>query len=229
MSNITNYKVVHSNHLIEASYDLLLEEKRLLVASIAKIDSRGKVPDKITISAREYSDTFPVQIDSAYSQMKSASDRLFEREIRIKNGNKHERLRWVQKSTYHEKEGKVSLFFTDTIKEYLGEIKGNYTEYLLENISDLKSLYSIRLYELLTQKQYSNQRWILIKDFREMFVLNDKYKKFSDLRKFIINKAVEEVNAKTNLQVTWNPEKEGKTIVKLWFNFIEKPQKSFDF
>ncbi|MFK0569727.1 replication initiation protein [Endozoicomonas sp.] len=56
--------IVKHNHLIEASYRLNLDEQRLVLACIAKIDPRvGKdFPDEITVTAQEFSHHFGLKL-----------------------------------------------------------------------------------------------------------------------------------------------------------------------
>ena len=47
-------KITKSNHLVEASYSLTLQEQRLILSCLAKVDSRNEAPKEITLSAQEY-------------------------------------------------------------------------------------------------------------------------------------------------------------------------------
>jgi len=222
-------KVTQSNSLIEASYKLSLEEKRLIIVAISKIDSRKTLPPVIEITAAEYASVFGLKIQAGYTQLDDASNKLYERDIKFKEGKALTRQRWIHRAKYYPGEGRVEISFSPTLYPYISEIKDNFTSYQLTNVKQLKSIYSIRLYELLWKYISEGRRWITITDLRSMFELEDKYEKYADMRKCVIEPALAEINKKTNLDVRFEPEKQGRVVVKLWFYFTEKKQSAFMF
>ena len=220
--------VSQDNLLLEASYKLTLEEKRLVIASIARIDPRKPVPNKITLTADSYAETFGLDMKNAYEQLKNASDRLYERDIKFKEGKDSARMRWVSKVVYHKSKGSVSLHFSSHITPYLSFFQEQFTQYRLAEIKSLKSVYSIRLYELLSQYKSKGVRWMLVDDFREMFELKDSYPKFADLKRWVIMASVKELNQKSNFDVSVEWEKKGRSVHKIWFYFTEKKQIAMD-
>lgn len=217
--------VTQSNHLIEASYRLTLEEKRLVIAAIATIDSRGNVPDQITLTAEDYAKAFDLQMKSAYQQLKAVSSRFFEREIRVQEKGDEGRMRWVSKILYHERKGSVSLWFTPQIQPYIGQLQEQFTHYRLRYVKSLKSIYSIRLYELICQYHpEQNKRFITVESLRNMLDLGDKYPRYADLKRWVIEPALKEINQATNFNVDYYTEKKGRAVEKIWLTFKEKEQ-----
>src|SRR3546814_13167570 len=80
-------RVTKSNTLITASYRLTLNEQRLILAAISKLDPRRPMPKKVSVSAVDYSDIYGVQLRHAYEQMKVAADELYERDIKTFDGS----------------------------------------------------------------------------------------------------------------------------------------------
>lgn len=228
-------RVTQANLLVEASYRLRLEEKRILMVAISKIDSRKNVPESITITAEEYSQFFDIDVNAAYQQLKDAAITLYDRTIKLNTRDSKDRpvddeIRWVyRRAIYHTREGKVSIKFSPDLMPYIGQLKEQFTGYKLANVKSLRSIYSIRLYELLTQYLPVGERWISVDQFRDVLDLNDKYPRFADLKRWIIEPALEELNTKSNYDVRYSTEKSGKKIAKLWFFFNEKSQLSMEF
>lgn len=220
--------VVQANSLIEASYSLNLDEQRVIITAISKIDSCGDdIDNSLTISAHEYADLWGLNINSAYQQLKEATATLFERKISIVNSKesciKIDELRWIyRRAVYHEREGKVSLSFSPDLKPYLCNLREKFTMYHLSDVASLKKVYSIRIFELLKQYLESNGRWITVEKFRAALELNDKYKKFAELKRWVINPAIEELNTKTKYNITFNVEKKGRSVIKIWFKIFTK-------
>ena len=79
MGALVSLKVTKSNDLIEASYKLTLNEQRLVLLAIARLDSRKPMPNgKLTIRAVEFAETFAVEPKHAYAALEEAATRLYE-------------------------------------------------------------------------------------------------------------------------------------------------------
>ena len=224
--------VTQSNLLIEASYQLTLEEKRLIIVSIARIDSRKPLGDgkPIKITAETYSDIFKLDVNSTYGQLQRAAEQLFDREIKFKDEETGDQggQRWVSKVVYHKRQGAVSLWYSEHVMPYLSNLHSQFTPYKLENVRSIKSVYAIRLYELVSQYSSVGRRWITVKDFRDMFQLHDKYKNFSDLKRWVLNPSIKELNRKSNYDISFDVEKAGRAVNKIILSFKEKDQLAMD-
>jgi plasmid replication initiation protein len=233
ISKVKSRRVTQGNYLIEACYKMTLEEKRLVMMAISQINPQKPVPPVIQVRADEFARVFPMTRQGAYIQLREAADRLFERELRFKDKDDTEesRIRWVGKCKYVKQKAYVEISFIPDIHPYLSMMVNNLTSYGLDNISELGSIHSVRLFEALYQYLSVGKRFIGVSDLREKFGLTDKYPKFSDLRKYVIEPSVEEINAKSNLDVKLplQYEKKGKVITRIWFEFSEKKQSRFNF
>ncbi|WP_234728041.1 replication initiation protein, partial [Escherichia coli] len=98
------------------------------------------------------------------------------------------------------------------------------TKVVIKNISNLSKSYSIRIYEILQQFRNTGERMISLDDFRSMLQLEDKYKDFKTLNRALIKPAVAELNQKSDLAVTVETIKKGRTVVALHFRFKEDKQ-----
>lgn len=224
MTDLIAYK---SNKLVEASYKLTLQEQRLLLVVIGKIDPRDNTPKKtLTITASEFYQSFPsMGRQNAEAFLKEAIDRLWDRSIIIRDEEVREEFRWVQhRAQYITGEAKATITFSDAIMPYLTQLKGQFTRVVVKNVSRLSSAYSIRLYELLQQFRSTGDRMITVEDFRSMLGLQDKYSLFKDLNKCVLKPAIKELNEKSNLSVTVDPVKQGRTVIALHFQFKENKQ-----
>src|SRR5260364_89196 len=96
-----------SNTLARAAHGLNLSEKRIIAMGLVKTD---QVPSKglflaqnqgwkIKLSATEYAEEFGLTHDTAYNQLKSASEKLWNRYIRYivqtRRGPKEAKFRWI--------------------------------------------------------------------------------------------------------------------------------------
>jgi|GEM_PF-529781 len=225
--------VSKSNSLIRASYKLNLQEQRLILAAISKIDSRklnhypGK-PNQATvhISAQEFADTFGISNKKAYEELKEAADNLFERKILEIDGKKSTKMRWVSKVTYHDGLGWAEITFSNDIIPHLTFLREKFTSYKLNRITSLKSGYSVRVFELCVQYQATGMLRITLEDF--INDLNLPYQRFSDIKRRVIEPAIEELKVKSNMDITWRAISQKRKVYSLEFVFTEAAQSKLD-
>lgn len=216
--------ITKHNSLIEASYKLTLNEQRLVLLCIARLDTRKPLPkdNLFTITVKEFAKTFGIEERHAYEALDEAASMLYERDIKTYDGKYRERFRWVCGVKYHDNEGKVTLGFSNWITPYLTMLHERFASYKLKQIAGLKSIYSIRLLEFLTQFKATGKLLIELDRFKDRLDLKDEYKRFFDLKKRVIEPAVNELIEKANFIIEWRPIKSGKIIKQLEFIFSEK-------
>ena len=226
--DLDGLKVTKSNDLIEAGYKLTLNEQRILLMVIARIDSRKPLHKGhyFRISALDFAETFGIEPKHAYEALKDATNRLFEREIRFydRNNRVRERCRWVFHVKYFDSKGSTELGFSPNVIPRLTLLSKRFTSYELEHVRRLDSSYSIRLYELLKQFAKTGERTITLDVFKQRLDLVDKYNDFRALRRRIIQPAVDEINAYTDIEVEWDTVRKGRKVVGLMFIFSQVKQ-----
>lgn len=224
MSNLVAYK---SNALIEASYKLTLQEQRVLLICIGKINPQNEeLKRTFELTADEFYLAFPdMNRKHAERRLQEAIDRLAERWIHIHWRDNKEEIRWIQrKAKYFTGEGKIEISFSDYIMPYLTQLTQQFTAIAVKNVSALKSTYSIRIYELLMQFKKTGDRIISVDDFRSMLCIDDKYNTFKRLNSELLKPALKELNSKSNLVVSVDLVKKGREVVALHFHFKEDKQ-----
>ena len=85
------------------------------------------------------------------------------------------------------------------------------------------SFYAIRLYELIkcedgVTRNEKDEIEFGVTELREAFDCCDKYLKFKDFRVNVIQKAVDEINLKSDIEIIPTFIKEGRAINKISFN-----------
>lgn len=226
-NNLTVYK---SNKVVEAGYKLNLNEQRLVLSCIAKVNPTKPLSasERFEVTAKEFAAQFGISEDKSYQTLKEVAEQLFERYVIIDNPDptdkdlKYTRTRWISVINYYPDKGKVSLIFAPFMIPYLSQLQGQFTFYLLENISAMNSIYAIRLYELLMQWKTTGKREVEIDWLKKQFELEDKYASIKDLKKYVIDPAVKDINTHSNYQVSWTQRKTGRRVTHLTFEFSEK-------
>jgi plasmid replication initiation protein len=224
MSSLT---VVKANQLVEASYKLTLGEQRLILNYIAQIDSVGtlKKQDEFVIHVKDYAEQFNIDRKNAYSQVREIANTLYERSVILKsinNGN-YIKTRWISSIEYSESEGRITVGFAPKIIPYLSNLKKNFTQYKLEHITKMSSVYAIRTYELLVQWGSKGKRTIEIEAFRACLGIPDSdYPRMFDFKKRVLDVAIDQINRHSNLKVDIDQKKTGRKVSHLLFSFTYK-------
>ena len=223
--NQDNLTVVKHNHLNRASYSLTLDERRLILSSIALLNPRESMPDEVTVYASDFAHQWGIDETNAYRQLKQARQNLYDRNIRLrKEDGEVEDMRWVYNAKYKDGEGYIKLKFSPDIKPYLTELNGYFTSYHLMEVRDFKSSHAIRLYELMMQ--YKKTGWMKesVDGLKIMFDVADKYERWSDFKKDVLEISVKEINTKTNYKIKYTLIRRGRKITHVNFTFARNEQ-----
>lgn len=217
--------IYKSNHLIESAYKLNLNEQRVLLICIGMITSNEpmSINDKFEVSAKNFAKIFDIDERGAYDQLRDVAISLHSRKITIHDNKKLITTSWISGFVeYKDNTGIIELWFSQLILPYLADLKSQFTRYDLSNISGMSSIYGIRLYELLMQWRTKGKREIEISWLKERFEIANNYNSISDLKKYVINPAVNNINNVSNLNVTHTYRKTGRTVSHITFEFNEK-------
>nr|WP_168455030.1 replication initiation protein RepM [Acinetobacter larvae]APD77630.1 RepB family plasmid replication initiator protein [Acinetobacter larvae] len=224
--------VVKDNALINASYNLDLVEQRLILLAIVEARESGKginANDPLTVHAESYINQFSVHRNTAYQALKDACDDLFARQFSYQSmsekGNVvNHKSRWVSEVAYIDNEAIVQLIFSPAIVPLITRLEEQFTKYEIQQISNLSSAYAVRLYEILIAWRSSGSTPIIpLIDFRKKIgVLDSEYKRMYDLKKYVLDIAIKQINEHTDITVKVEQHKTGRSITGFSFNFKQK-------
>ena len=223
--------VVKTNRLNQAFQVLSLAEFHIV--QLAIVDARdtgtGLTTDMpLRIDALRYADVFGTTRQNAYMRMKEAEETLFNRRFSFfDEDGKLVKSRWISQVKYLDNEGAIEIVFTPAVVQGISRINGVkefFTQYLLSQTAQLKSVYSSRLYELLIQWRSTGKTPIInLEDFRaQLGVEENQYKLMSDLKKRVLDLAINDINEKTDIKVNYQQHKKGRSISGFSFTFKQK-------
>ena len=222
--------VVKDNALIDASFNLSLVEQRLMLIAIVEArEIQDLTPDTpIEIKASSYREQYNTDSSEAYKQLSEATKQLFNRQFRYIDKYKSDDAitvsRWLNEATYINNKGTVVIYLNRNVISMISRLEANFTKYLLEQVSDFKSQYSIRLYELLIKyKDVGNSKKYTIEEIRSLLGIGvNEYKVLADFKKRVLDLAVKEINDKTDTTIKYEQFKEGRTISHILFKIGKK-------
>lgn len=216
--------VVKANSLIEASYRLSIDEVRILALTIGTMDPKSN-QQIFDFTVADFVREFPeISMDNAYKQIQSAIKRIYERSVRTEDGNRVTEFRWVSSRTYFKNEGRFRIAMTNEVMPYLTQLKGQFTQYQLRNISSFNSVHSIRIYELVTQYRSVGYREITIEDLKKWLQVEENYPRWDNFKNRVLTPSIAEINDKSDLLIDVEQIKRGRSVYAL--NFTITPKKN---
>lgn len=220
-----NELVVKSNTVIEASYRLSIIEQRVILAAITQIPKNQEITDdEIYFVSIAQLQQLGVHEKRAYQDLEEGVSRLYKRSITLIINNKSEEFRWIQKIERIESKGQIGLRFSKDILPFISNLSREFTKYQLSDIAGISSAYGIRIYELITQYKNLGKREIAVTDLRNMLEIGTRYPLFADLKKRVVDVAINQINEHSPMQVSYELRKTGRKISHIIFNFNEKKE-----
>ena len=230
-----NSLVVKDNALINASYNLELTEQRLIMLAIinARESGQGITADsKLEIHASDYAKLFNVSIDASYKALKEAVNNLFNRQFSYTAEYKRTgkigvvRSRWVSRIFYVDDLALLEITFAPDVVPLVTRLEEHFTSYQAKQVAHLTSKYAVRLYELLIAwREAGKVPPIEISEFRNRLgLLDDEYTAMHNFKKRVLEPSIQQINEHTDITVTYEQHKKGRTISGFSFRLKQKPQ-----
>jgi plasmid replication initiation protein len=201
----------------------------MLLSKLGGVDKNGKylqaeeLKREQTLSAKEFGGIFKTDLSNSYKILRRAVNKLMKTDITVprENSNSYLRINVCSQAEYAKDEGKINIKFTDDIMPYLKQVKERFMVYNLADISNFKSIYATRLFELL--QEFKETGWMikLLDELRHAFSVGNKYTNYGHFKSRTIVPACEEINKNYHMKVRFEEIKEGKSVTAI--KFIFKP------
>lgn len=232
------YLVVKGNDLIQNNrYELSLPEQKTvafvcsMIKPINAIDRAKGIPFQLDyeFNIRDYCKVCGIDYDAGknYADVKATLKRLRDRSmwLTLEDGSETT-VAWLDRVTTNKKSGIAKIRIDDRIAPNLFDLGQRFTQYQLYNILAMRSSFSVRLYELL--KSYlikeSTSKTFDIVALKKLLMVEDvkSYDNFKDFRKKVLEKAQEEINELTDINIYFEPITKGRKTVKVKFRIERK-------
>lgn len=218
-----NPLVIKDNSLIQVSKMAMnLNEMKAFSFIIAHIpDFNNKKLDTVRFNKAEFRRALGLESQGNNVHIKSTLKKMLQRVIEIQTNETWTAFQVLSKATVEETGDYIDVKINESMKPYLYELKERFTEYKLSTVLTLKSKHAFRLYEWL--KSFHLKEVVgYIGKIKEL--LGIKYKNPFDIIRYCIDPAVEEINDKTDLFVSYEKVKTGRVVSAIKFFVKEKEQ-----
>lgn len=232
-----NNVVVQSNKLVEAHYkqQYTVQEQRMVLWVISEINKEDYYARKekqkykykeIIISAQKYAELMDITADDVYKRAKEIGDNLMQKVLTINTDDGGwKMLHWMEVMEYIKTTASIRVLISSEIIPYIIELKEKFTQFRLENILYLRSSYAIKLYQILAQYKQIGEREITVNALRNMLGINEQktYILFAKIKSKILEISKREINAKTDLIISYSLIKQSRKVVAIKFKITQKP------
>ena len=218
-----DYELIHSVQRLD------VRPKQLLLTAISHVNpevplQRQPKPFSVDITAQQWTETWGERLNP-YRDLKEAAEQLNGKRFWLQNTKAKKSWRnWITGAEYHEREGRITIQLHHDLMPYLCGAMTVFSTLRILHIKGLRSFASIRLYELTNQFRKSGVRQISLEELRSLLATKDAHPRFADFRRKVLDKAVKEINSKTDLQIDWEPIKKGRAVAGIKFWVRDKSQ-----
>lgn len=247
------YIVSKSNQIVQKSrYDFTLAEQRMIAYICSKIkpiefqEQQGtKYQLEYEFNILDYCRTCNVENNGRqYEDVKTTLKTLADKSMWLKQEDGTEVLvRWLAKAKTNKRSGKALIRIDEDLAPYLFDLQSKFLSYGLKNILNMKSQYSIRIYELVKsyhdmkigqtdhrskmEKMKSPQsiEWVLeLEELKKLLMVNEvkSYSRYPSFRQKVLEPALKEINELTDLSVQIESVTKGRKVVKIKFKVAVK-------
>lgn len=220
------YYVSKRNDLIQkAKFDLSIQEQRLLGYVFSKIKPTDTSFRECEFTVKEYLQICGM-VDSGrnYEDIKKAIKSLRDKSFWVtdENGN-YQLYAWINDADIYPGSGTIRVEINSKIEKFLIGLQesGQYTQYSFIYTLPMRSTYSYRIYELLKSFDGFPSHTFDIDVLKEQLAA-ESYKNFKDFRVNVLTPATREINLYTDLEVSWEPIKDGKRVAKIKFKIKKR-------
>ena len=251
LNELSKRKVVEHNSLITSIAKMDKTPLKMFELAVSCINTEEPPKDNtVYLSKRDLFAFFKVSDNDKHRRFKEAVEKMQKQaffQIKEEEGKGFKfksivPIPYVEWTDYHDE---VKIEFHREIMPYLINLKKNFTQHALSEISELNSKYSIILYRWLSMNYNQYEHYsakggrraeqvesyrnpsISVKELRIMTDTVNEYQRFTNFTKKILDIPLKEINDNTTFKVSYEKVKKGRSIDSIVFH-IEKKRMADD-
>ena len=246
LNELSKRKVVEHNSLITSIAKMDKTPLKMFELAVSCINTEEPPKDNtVYLSKRDLFAFFKVSDNDKHSRFKEAVEKMQKtayfqiKEVKEK-GYEMTSIVPIPTVKWNSYNDEVLIRFNQDIMPYLIDLKKNFTQHALSDIAELNSKYSIILYRWLSMNYNQYEHYsvkggrraeqvesyrnpsITVKELREMTDTVNEYKIMNDFTRWILEKPLEEINAHTHFNVSYEKVKKGRSIDSIQFHIGKK-------
>ena len=215
--------VTKANALIEACYKLSANEQKLILLLTSSIKRTDTDFQRYQVSVKSLAKAFGLKNTDIYNEVRAIVLGLQRKTLSIRQEDAFLDINWLSSAKYIFTKGIVELSFDSQLKPYLLNLKKRFTSYKFKDIAQLKSSFSIRIFELLKEFENIKSRVIPLVELRAMLKIKPtQYQTYFNFKNRVLLTAQKELTKKSSLTFEFEAIKECRKVIAI--RFIIKEQ-----
>ena len=229
-----NYVVMANNMVLHSASKLTLYELKLLRLIIMQTQKGDKELLEYELTAKDLCKLLDIKNKDMYKRLDTMTTHIMQEVVRIGDDSKHEwkKFHWVDVCEY--KKGVITIKLSEQLKPYLIGLAGCFTRYQLSEIISLKSIYAIRIYEILNGYMNENnlpyadnavEISVSIETLRKATDTEKKFERPYDFKKKVLDIALKEICEKSKYHVSAKEYRRGHSVAG--YDFLIESQAGY--
>ncbi len=217
------------NRLIESYFSLSLAEMRFIFHLAAEVRPEDNAFTTYEFSAADVGRRIGDQM-LTYEEAEGLVMRLWRRELHMTadGGAQRQARRWITQADRDDKTGMIRVALSPDMQPYLLRL-AEWTQARLDILTTLRSAYSVRLYLLgcKVRNQIDQSFTLTVEDLRaRLEIPSDQYIRFFQLEEWVLRRPVAEINLRTDMNLSYQVERKGRSPFAVHFQVSMPPTKS---
>lgn len=211
MDDLNEKKVIwQDNFITSGRYEMTSLEKNILYAVLAQLKKTDPIGHTYLVSTKDITGLNGERIN--YENFRKSTEKLLTRVIEgiLPNGNLLQ-VNFISHAEYLKNQGVISIGLSPKVVPFFIDLKKNFTTFDLDTALSLKSIYSKRIYEILSRyKNLPNKKFTLnIEQLKiTLEIINshsgkDKYPTFTLFKKNVLDVAFNEINKLADINFSY--------------------------
>jgi plasmid replication initiation protein len=229
------------NRLAEARYELTAREQKLLLYVIAMIEPEDDQLKRYVVNVAEFAELAHLDKDHLYQELRDLAQSLKRKPLVIPNHfdsvtgrNVDLVTSWFDSAMIGRTgAGYFAVTISADLKGYLLQVKREFFRFRLFQVMQMRSSYAIRLYQWLKRWEFRHTVEVSVAELRihvgatgvdERGKPKENLALYPDFKRRAIRPAIQEINKRTDLRVTFSEIKANgsKAVEKLRFTISTK-------
>ncbi|WP_143092894.1 replication initiation protein, partial [Arsenicibacter rosenii] len=210
--------VVQSNNFLNLRHTLNIHEARVFLTMVAQIEPDDVDFNTYRIEVTSFMKSLGLKGKGGYTILKEVAESLIQKTFkRLDPKGSFELIGYISYAKYVVGQSYMELSFDPRLKPYLLNLKEAFTQYDIRYILTLRSINTVRLYELLKSNEFQKKVEYSFDELKEKLNLADKYARFADFKLYVLDPARKELKKLTDISFDYAPVKSGKSVIGVSF------------
>jgi plasmid replication initiation protein len=209
--------VAKKNVLVPEFVKLGHQEKRFLAYCISELNPKKETTlGRFSVNIGDIAEVFDLPRSSTYPRIREAATSINNKPIFRKEGKTHKMDFWFSWLDWEEESGEVVIQFNERLVPLLLDLQREYIQYPLSMVSDFSNK-AWSLYEILKQWLTVRKKYFALDELKDALGVIGKYPRWASFKRYCLTSAIDEINKKSDIQVSYTLVKKSRKVVGLTF------------